>query len=474
MSDVPQFVNEGTYGCVHRPSLQCDKDYPVINYSDKVSKILSSKHAKQELNEYAIIKNLDKKKEFHLGEPINCKYANTDVNLEAIKKCDLYKYLKKRKYELIVMEDGGDNLKDFTTIVNSDKFNKEEKTVIMKKFWREALRLLYGVKQFIKYDMVHYDIKPHNIVYDMKKNRCNFIDFGLMKNISFMKKYNDSHYWWNYPIESDFVKKHVFEFHKKEYIKKKDPRVFFVENKKNKDQLATFFVYSGLDKENRNQEYLMNWYNFIKDHINEYSHEKFVNKHFNTRDSYALGMSLLYVLNETVQYIEPNKYISFKNLFESMFDSNLIDRIEIDEAIERYEDIILESQMKKVEDYNEAVLKSKVKENVESMNVNKKTANKIASLEPPIEKTTKPLKTKNIKYTKNITVKPCPEGKIRNPTTNRCIKNPANKTQKKCPEGKRLNPTTNRCVKDPANKSAKKCPEGKRLNPTTNRCIKIR
>ena len=55
----PEVVGEGTYGCVHSPSLKC-KDAPAISYLHKVSKLLNLKDAKNELKEYVKVANADK------------------------------------------------------------------------------------------------------------------------------------------------------------------------------------------------------------------------------------------------------------------------------------------------------------------------------------------------------------------------------------------------------------------------------
>ena len=35
--NIPEVIGEGSYGCVHRPSLECNREN--INYKNKVSKI---------------------------------------------------------------------------------------------------------------------------------------------------------------------------------------------------------------------------------------------------------------------------------------------------------------------------------------------------------------------------------------------------------------------------------------------------
>ena len=75
MSD-PKVIGEGSYGCVHKPSLAC-KNKPNLSYKNKVSKVLRKKSAKDELKEYNNVNKADKKKDFYLGKPVSCDIANT-------------------------------------------------------------------------------------------------------------------------------------------------------------------------------------------------------------------------------------------------------------------------------------------------------------------------------------------------------------------------------------------------------------
>ena len=55
-------LGEGTYGCVHKPSLKC-KDRPDISYEGNISKIMDQQNAREELKEYDVIGKVDKNKQ---------------------------------------------------------------------------------------------------------------------------------------------------------------------------------------------------------------------------------------------------------------------------------------------------------------------------------------------------------------------------------------------------------------------------
>jgi hypothetical protein len=113
-------IGEGAYGCIHKPSLTCKKA-KIKSYKNKVSKIMQKKDAEKELAEYADIELVDKSHDYYLGRPIDCSIANTPTNIESIKKCEMGEELihNLNDLSLLVMTDGGLNLKDF-----ADKMKK--------------------------------------------------------------------------------------------------------------------------------------------------------------------------------------------------------------------------------------------------------------------------------------------------------------------------------------------------------------
>ena len=215
---IPSVIGEGAYGCVHKPSLICDNKK--ISYKNKISKIMLSKEAMKELKEYAIISGVDKKNEYYVGMPTTCRVKNTAQTVKAVDKC---KHIKKKYFRrktikqglsgmsLLIMNDGGKDLKSIGAFFGGLSDTPENAKKV-KKFWIEAHRLFRGLVTFQKYGIVHHDIKPQNLVYNLSTNRINYIDFGHMRNIrKELEKCERSDNWiydypfWNYPFEIQFL-----------------------------------------------------------------------------------------------------------------------------------------------------------------------------------------------------------------------------------------------------------------------------
>ena len=85
MSSNPEVIGQGSYGCVHGPSLTCNNK-PKLDYSNTVSKTLSKSDAAKEMREYKGISNADRDEDFYLGKPVLCDIQDIPKNKEAIEK----------------------------------------------------------------------------------------------------------------------------------------------------------------------------------------------------------------------------------------------------------------------------------------------------------------------------------------------------------------------------------------------------
>ena len=191
---------------------------------------------------------------------------------------------------------------------------------------------------------------------------------------------------------------------------------------KSKKQLAVFYQYT-LKTRDEKEEHLMEWRNYLLNHMTTTTYDKILDKCFETYDIYGLGLSLLHVLKHTKHIGTEKLYFNLNNLFNSMITPNLTDRITIDAAIEQYENILSDIQPKK-ENTENTVLK--LEKSIDSIvkDIKSPTASNTAIIadmdpQPIVEK----IKIKiRMKKNKSKSTKKCPEGKVLNPKTNRCNK----------------------------------------------------
>lgn len=353
-------IGEGSYGCVHKPSLKCDKKVGKVNYKNKISKILSTEEAENEMKEYNIIANIDKDNGFFLGKPIMCPVRESENNLNAISKCEQgYELLKNIKDEsLLVMDYGGDNLD-----IISQEFAKMKKTKenvdTVKIFLGKAHRLFLGIQFLYKNNIIHHDMKPQNILYNKQNNHVNFIDFGFttykqdVKDSSLKSDNWLSKYHWSYPLEINYMNYNKYmDFAKLSQIEKTKVFTEIVNNLKkgenDKCTLAMSILFSYVipddvseSTENKIIDIYLNDYNiFLQESIVIDGYDNFVNKSLETFDLYGLGISLFLLVNSCRHLFKKTFIKKLTTLCYYMTTPNLTKRYDIQTAINKYEEIL--------------------------------------------------------------------------------------------------------------------------------------
>lgn len=344
---MSKVIGEGSYGCVHKPSLTCKSKK--MNYENKISKIMTKKHLNDEIREYKKVKKVDKHDDIHLGTPSTC--APDKKNSKYVDQCDNFSGDELNKYMLLVLPDGGVNLEEFAISckkIRATRLNKK----MMQNFWIECHRLLYGIYLMQQHGVIHHDLKPQNIVYNSKKNRINFIDFGLMidKDIV-LKDINDSKYslaipFWYFPFEFMFLNKNSFLKAAELNENKVTKNEIMEKLSHNKDVMKYMkMFYDNTINEtkfiNKNNNDFYSSFSLIKRN----NYEDFVNKSLDTIDIYGTGMAMLYVLRSSSHLIDTKLYNEFHELFLQMITASLDKRLTIDILLSKYEDIIIKHNL---------------------------------------------------------------------------------------------------------------------------------
>lgn len=360
--NISRVIGEGAYGCVLKPSLKCSNLSKSVNYKNKISKIMDKSEALIELNEYERIAKVDKNADFYTGKPEICIPAMSNENIKAIKKCKYRDIDELKKYYLLIMEDGGKNLTIFADSIydylsrgniNIDSKEYHELQEIMYKFWEECIRLFLGLHIFLKNGLVHHDIKPQNILYDIDRNRLNYIDFGLMttikeiKETSFSSHNHNAMIHWSFPPEMPYTNKLEYtklaKMNRKNKIKTFDR--FIKDMADSESKINYFFKNTVLDYYKKHEsetiiQHMKEYYDLLFKVIVPNKYNKFLESVIDTIDSYGLGVSLLYVLNKTYTLIDPIYAVELRKIFSNMVNFNVMKRKSIETLIEEYKTII--------------------------------------------------------------------------------------------------------------------------------------
>lgn len=488
-------VGEGSYGCVHKPSIHC-KTPPKsgFDYNKYVSKIMKTKNAEDELDEFVVIKKIDPNDEYHLGEPILCKPNLDEANVkDDIKKC---KHIKADdieanpdNYSLLVLKFGGPDLK---ALCNKYlvKYLEKDKELRTDRFWLEAHHLIKGLKFFRDNGIIHNDIKPQNILFDSTNGTMKYIDFGLMrtkKEVMDSSMNNTNYlgiYHWSYPFDCGFMNQKDFDKFKKF---SKEKRTFWknelsaliVSDSKvntlnlpinNPKSFSILFTYLNPDNTVPNAStqygYINSFFDGFDEMISYDDYDIMLNYIADSIDVFGLGFTLQFIANcfKRLNALSLEDFTRLSTFFHKMYDFNPINRvIDIDQLLNEYENVLLE-----------VGILTRLGKSFENNNlVNKPPAPPVIMAESKSDEKSPPQKLSVVlqEFANNdpieISVR-CPENKEFNPITKRCVN--------KCKEGYQRNHTfkcrKTKKIKSIKPKSAKICPSEQELNPKTNRCVK--
>jgi serine/threonine protein kinase len=399
---------------MHRPPLHCKndkyideqnplKDKPLPGsdfYDNRVSKLMAIEDATKEQSENAQMDRKDPNGLYHYIQPIRCRTDTSSATKRRIEQCKLMgnSILKDtdsyNSYQLLLMEDGGNNLNQF--VKSLDPTNVSGSKDRLFHFWHQVPSLLRGLQRMQEgHDdqarLVHLDIKPENIVYNERNvhhPKLALIDFGLMHSFAEIKekttrnKFDYATFHWNFAPELYYYNQATFQSvgnandtQYNEYIHRFEDAV-----KHNKQRTRN-------DREQQDQQpYLFKKYNesvyhFIRNMVPDatndiithhsmivlnsfkemlsYIHENPANEQYSAFlaqaipqiDAYGMGLSLAYVLSYTgSMFIQPEgnstggeEFAFVKkivNIFKRMVTPNVLARIDIGTALSEYEDIL--------------------------------------------------------------------------------------------------------------------------------------
>lgn len=169
-----KLVNEGTYGCIYRPGITCDGKQETAKY---ITKIQKNKRAIQ--NELTIsnkIRNITGYTRFFAPILKQCGVKITKDTAQGLKQCEVF--------ENDTIEDIADYVSTKIRYVGNQDLMKYLLSELQgSKFhvevWKTHTYLLKALQKLVAKNIVHYDIKYNNIIYDNGLSVPIFIDFGL-------------------------------------------------------------------------------------------------------------------------------------------------------------------------------------------------------------------------------------------------------------------------------------------------------
>jgi len=449
-----EVAGEGGYGCVLKPSIHCTTSpKPGFNYDGYVSKIMKTSNAVTELAEFEIIGRLDPTNEYHLGKPILCRPKLDEPNVKRdIDKCKRIKSADidtdPNNYSLLVLKDGGPDLKalcsnHLTKYISSKKKRKTDA------FWLEVHHLIKGLQFFRDNGVIHYDLKPQNILFDLKNGSMKFIDFGLMKSKSTVinnSKNNintSGNFHWSYPFDCGFMNRDMFEQYKKSKRRDKyktELSELIIGDRslsdntlglpiKKPEAFKILFTYLSPDNNIPDSAiqygYINSFFEGFNALLTNKSYNEILDIFTNSIDVFGLGFTMQYMANCFLRHrlLSVDDFTRLSTFFYKMYDFNPFTRVtDLDVLLTEYENVLLQNGVlsRLHKSFQNHLL-------VDEMPVPTIVAEEISRyrpehLSPELQAYANQDPIVFTKASNNKVTKRCPEDKELNPFTNRCLK----------------------------------------------------
>lgn len=182
----PISIGEGSYGCVLRPYIRCNGTTGNDKFISKFFFKKSSYDKELKIQNRVSEIGFDKKG-FTIKMKSFCKInLNKKPKVKQISRnsCGIY---DKEVYQ-IVFEYGGTDLRE---MFKKDETKIKLRTMDLRKLLKKMDNIFKGLCELDRLNLVHFDIRPDNILYNFEKDKFFIIDFGLMKNMDeIYSKYN--------------------------------------------------------------------------------------------------------------------------------------------------------------------------------------------------------------------------------------------------------------------------------------------
>lgn len=173
--EKPKYVNEGSYGCVYKPSMSCELGLSSDRMTTIGKLMINDKDVREEWDAANAIKLIDPTNQFTVKAHGVCKnYDMTLVDREELDRCTLIDGDSTGTSQ-IVYEYGG---KTITSFLERYKDSTMPMDTFVRLFFKFG-NLFNGAMKLSENRKIHFDIKSENVLMDDDMN-LRLIDFGLL------------------------------------------------------------------------------------------------------------------------------------------------------------------------------------------------------------------------------------------------------------------------------------------------------
>ena len=319
-----ELINQGAYGCIVKPQIKCDdiNEYDSKNYVSKIQEV--SFELEKEIKIGEEIQQIENY--FNNFAPIlkSCNVSLNEIPYDIVNNCKIMKNSLGEKDDTKTYVSNKIRYVgkyDLGKIIKMTEQNKKLPTLL-----DNHLYLLKSIEKLLTNNIIHFDLKPNNIIYDEIQGVPIIIDYGLSFNIkNILDNPDESHY------EKYFLTDEFYVFWCIEVFMISQIIYRYKQGNVNKEQLNTIMnemifdeYYSNIltpeDIEIFKTKYTEYFSKYIDKPWKDLMNDLLKEENYKTWDNYALCVSLLFVLNnnESLKYNSPEYVKLIKEIVLSM------------------------------------------------------------------------------------------------------------------------------------------------------------
>ena len=314
-----KMLASGGYGCVFSPAINCDGTSLISKkYVSKVQ--VYNKYAKREIKIGRKIQQIRGYTNHYVPIVKHCEVKLGEIKDKDKGRCDIFEKRKSNKFTTMKMP--YINGTDFIDFMIQHKDNN----YIVNKIISSYNHLLTSISKLSQNNILHFDLKGTNILFDYDRKVPLLIDFGLsaivdddtsdeqLKEIFYV--FGADYYVW--PLEVHYMS---FLIHEKSYASEEDLIDIMNEYVDNNKALIKNFSPDFLKKFKEKCMSQLKFYNSLQSFQEK---KQYIMKHWKTIDNYSLSiMYLKFIYFININGYSENKFIiHFSELLLENIDPN--------------------------------------------------------------------------------------------------------------------------------------------------------
>ena len=172
---MSKLLSQGGFGCVYYPGIKCDGK---VNDDDSVVTKLQKKNfnANNEIALGKLVTKIPNYPIYFLPVKNSCPINIREIDSKLAKECDIVTKQKNSDSAFILMTIPFIKNKDFFDVLTDKSLEKKQ---IVLTIIETYSYLLYSLDQLQHANIVHFDLKADNILYNTLTNDPQIIDFGI-------------------------------------------------------------------------------------------------------------------------------------------------------------------------------------------------------------------------------------------------------------------------------------------------------